>query len=584
MPNIEISFNDLQNLVGKTQAEQSSAGRSGTRSARELPAEPDKLNEVLQFVKGEVESQEGDALSINLQDGNRPDLWCAEGIARELRGALEVEKGLKKYDVRESNYRIFVNQKLEKIRPYIACVVVKNVKLTDNLIKQIMQQQDKIDGTYGRKRAKTSIGLYNFDSLAWPLKYGVTKPNENAFVPLAFTEKMTPKQILEKHPKGLEYQHLLKGLSYYPIFTDAKNNILSMPPIINSNDLGQVNEKTANVLVEVTGTDHEAINNVLRIMAMTFADRGGDLYSVTIDYPSRKPDATPHFETRHYEIKVDDVSKLLGEKLSAEDIVKALQKARYNVSAEKNLVHVTVPSYRTDIMHVVDIYEDVVIFHGFDRLKPETIALPLAGKLSDAEKLSRNVRELCIGAGAQEVMSFVLTNNEYLFGNMNFPAENPSEPRFAGPSRTSFGLGVIEIDNPVSFTYSIMRSWLLPSLLEFLSKNTTKEFPQKIFEVGDVVILNSKSAVGSDTVRKLAFAISDTNANFTDAKQVLEAIANGLGWKLIFVEHEHPSFISGRSAAIMKDGKQIGAIGELHPKVLKNWGLDMPVVGFEVVL
>ncbi|MBI4095658.1 MAG: phenylalanine--tRNA ligase subunit beta [DPANN group archaeon] len=567
MPNIDVSFSDLKKLVGP-----------------KLPSSVEKLEPYIWMLKSEIENFEGDALTIKVGDTNRPDLWCVEGLARELRGALDVEKGIKEYKVRASDYRIFVNQKLEKIRPYIACVVVKNIKLTDELIKQIMQQQDKIDGTYGRKRAKTSIGLYNLDLLAWPLKYGITKPDENAFVPLTFTEKLLPKQILEKHPKGLEYQHLLKGLSYYPIFTDAKNNVLSMPPVINSNDLGQVNEKTTNVLVEVTGTDYESVNNVLRIMAITFADRGGDLYSVIIDYPSRKPDATPHFETRHYEIKVDDVSKLLGEKLSAEDVVKALQKARYNVSAEKNLIHVTIPSYRTDIMHQVDIYEDVAIFHGLDKFTPESAALPSVGKLSENEKLSRKIRELCIGTGAQEIMSFVLTNNEYLFGNMNMLAEGASEQRLAGPSQTSFGLGVIEIDNPVSFTYSVVRSWLLPSLLEFLSKNTAKEFPQKIFEVGDCVILNAKAEVGSDTVRKLAFAFSDTNANFTDAKQALEAVAGALGWKIIFVEHEHPSFISGRSAAVMKDGKQIGFIGEIHPQVIKNWNLGMPVVGFEVSL
>ncbi len=550
MPNIDVSLSDLKKMVRP-----------------KMPIDLEKLEPYIWMVKSEIDGIEGDTLTIKVGDTNRPDLWCVEGLVRELRGAFDVEKGLKDYKLKECDYRIFVNQKLEKIRPYIACVVVKNVRLTDQIIKQIMQQQDKIDGTYGRKRAKTSIGLYDFDLLAWPLKYGITKPDENAFVPLTFTEKLTPKQILEKHPKGLEYQHLLKGQQFYPIFTDAKGKVLSMPPIINSNDLGQVNEKTTNVLVEVTGTDYETVNNVLRIMAMTFADRGGELYSVIIDYPQRKPDVTPQFATRHFEIKVEDVAKLLGENLSAEDIVKALQRARYNASEEKKLIHVTIPSYRTDVMHVVDIYEDIAIFHGLDKFRPEIAGLPTVGRLSDAEKLSRKVRELCIGTRAQEIMSFVLANQEYIFGNMNLPADR-----------------IIEIANPVSFTYSAMRNWLFPSLMEFLSKNTTKEFPQKIFEVGDIVVPNLKSEVGSDTIHKLAFAVSDTNANFTDAKQALQAVANGLGWKIIFVEHEHPSFIAGRCAAVMKDGKQIGIAGEVHPKVLKNWGLEMPTVGFEISL
>ncbi len=550
MPNIEISLSDLKKLVGP-----------------KMPTDLEKLEPYIWMVKSEIEGLEGDVLTIKIGDTNRPDLWCAEGIARELRGALEIEKGLKEYKAKSSDYKVYVHAKLEKIRPYIACVVVKNVKLTNELIKQIMQQQDKIDGTYGRKRAKTSIGLYKFDLLKWPLKYAVTKPNENAFVPLSFSDKLTPKQILEKHPKGLEYQHLLKGLPEYPIFLDADGKVLSMPPIINSNDLGQIDEGVNNILVEVTGTDYDAVNNVLRIMAMTFADRGGELHQVAIDYTTRKQDVTPHFDTKHFEIKAEDVSKLLGERLTAEDVVRALQKARYSCLAEKNVVHVTVPAYRTDIMHQVDIYEDVAIFHGFDRFKPETMALPSVGKLSDVEKLSRKIRELCIGTGAQEVMNFSLTNAESLFGHMNNPVED-----------------VIEIENPVSFTFSVLRNGLLPSLLEFLSHNTTKEFPQKIFEVGDVVVANPKSEVGSDTVRKLAFAISDTNANFTDAKQALESVAKGMGWKLSYKELEHSSFIAGRCAAIIKEGKEIGVIGEIAPKVLLNWGLGMPTVAFEFAL
>ncbi len=569
MPNIELSLSDLKKLVGP-----------------KLPADLEKLESYIWMLKSEIEAVDGDSITIKVGDTNRPDLWCIEGLARELRGALEIEKGLKEYSAKNSDYKIYVHAKLATIRPYIACVVVKNVKLTNELIKQIMQQQEKIDGTYGRKRAKTSIGLYKLDSLKWPLKYAVTKPNENAFVPLNFSESLTPKQILEKHPKGLEYQHLLKGLPEYPIFLDADGRVLSMPPIINSNDLGQVDETTNNILVEVTGTDYEAVNNVLRIMAMTFADRGGELHQVTIDYAVRKPDATPHFDTKHFEIKAEDVGRLLGERLPAELVARALQKARYSCLAENrgktnvfpgqenssgifsgNIVHVTVPSYRTDIMHQVDIYEDVAIFHGFEKFKPEAVALPSVGKLSETEKVSRKVRELCIGTGAQEVMNFTLTNADFLFGHMNAPVEE-----------------VIEIENPVSFTFSVLRNSLLPSLMEFLSKNTTKEFPQKIFEVGDVVVVNHKSEVGSDTIRKLCFALSDTNANFTDAKQVLESVAKGMGWKLTYKELEHPSFIAGRCASVLRDGKEIGFIGELHPKVLGNWGLGMPVVGFELLV
>ena len=553
MPTIEISFEDFEKLVGK-----------------KIPL--DKLSETMAFAKTEVESKEGDVLKLNVEDSNRPDLWCAEGLARELRGHLGLELGLKKYVVNSSEYRVMVNSKLEKLRGYIACVVVKDVKLSDLIITQLMQLQDKIDTTYGRARKKTSIGMYEFDKLKWPLKYMVTKPHDNAFIPLNFTEKLAPHEILKQHPKGIEYGGILKGLEEYPIFFDANNQVLSMPPIINSNDLGQITADTKNILVEVTGTDYNAVNNVLRIIALSLADRGGKLYQVQIDYPYRKIDTTPHLETRKIQIDLTKVNELLGLKLDMQDLTKLLQKMRYNVSSadcehSSHGLTAEVPCYRLDVMHPVDICEDAAIAYGYSKFEPDAPAIPSSGQLSDIEKTSNKFREICIGLGAQEILNFTLTNKDNLFRLMGTQEEN-----------------VIEIENPVSMTYSCLRNKLLPSILEFLSKNTKKEFPQTVFEVGDIVHPNPNLPEMSHTERRLAFAISHPNVTFTEAKQALEAIFANLGMKVAVVESEHESFIVGRCAMVMQGKDKLGIIGEIHPQVLQNWGLEMPVVCFEVKL
>ena len=555
MPTIEVSFSDLQKLVGK-----------------KLPID-EKLNDLLAFVKGEVENFENDSITIKLEDSNRPDLWCAEGIARELRGVLGLEAGLKRYAANPSDYRIIVNGKLEKIRGFIACAIIKGIKLSDQLIKQLMQQQDKIDTTYGRNRRKTSIGMYKFDLLSWPLKYTMTKPHENNFVPLNFEEKLSPHEILKRHPKGAEYGSLLKGLEEYPIFLDAEGKVLSMPPVINSNDLGQIDESTENLLVEVTGTDYNAVNNVLKIISASLVDRGGKIYSVQIDYPYRKIDTTPNFETRRVSVSLQKVNDLLGLKLDSDEITRLLQKMRYNVlpvAEHEDIPHsldVEIPAYRFDIMHPVDICEDIAIAHDFNKFNPELPAIPTVGKLSDAEKLSNKVREICTGLGAQEIFSFDLTNKESLFKLMSTKEEH-----------------IIELENPVSLTYGCLRNKLLPSLLEFLSKNTKKEYPQKIFEVGDVVYPDSDKDEMSVTEKKLAFAISHSEATFTEVKQVLGAMFSNLDKTAILKEIDHDSFIAGRCAAIYLEKEKIGIIGEIHPQVLENWGLEMPIVGFEISL
>ena len=547
MPTIDVSLTDLEKLTGK-----------------QLPRDIEKLGEILEFAKAEVESLEGDDLKIGIEDSNRPDLWCVEGIARQIKGALGLEIGLKQYSAKSSDYQIFVNKKLEKIRPYIACAVIRNIKLTDEIIKQLMQQQDKIDGTFGRKRRKTSIGLYDFDQIKFPLKYDITAPDENAFVPLTFSEKMQPKDILKKHPKGIEYAHILSGFKEYPIFKDADGKILSMPPIINSNDLGQINEKTTNVLIEVTGTDHSAVNSALRVIALSLVDRGGELYEVEIAYPGRQKEKTPYLEYSEKLLDINDVNKLLGTTFNPNKIIELLKEYRFDADSKDGHVEVKIPCYRTDIMHNVDLIEDIAISFGYSNFEPLELEFATTGGMPVLEKFANKTRELMIGLGAQEVLNFTLTNKETLFMNMNI-AETP----------------VIEVENPVSLLFYCLRNALIPGLLEFLSKNTKKEYPQKIFETGTVVF-PTKS--GSKEEKHLAYLSAHKGANFTEAKQALDALFTSLGIHVQVRPTENKSYIPGRVGTIILNNREIGIIGEINPQVISNWKLEVPVVGFEVTL
>jgi phenylalanyl-tRNA synthetase beta chain len=545
MPTIETSFRDLENLVGK-----------------KLPSEIEKLNELLQYANSEVEKLDGDALSISLEDKNRPDLWCVEGLARCLR--LHLGLNIKEYSAKSSGQKVLVNSRLKDIRPFIACCIVKNLKLTDEIIKQLMQQQLKIDTTYGRNRKKTSIGLYDLDKIKFPLKYTTTKPEENAFVPLGFSTKISPADILDLHPKGKEYGHLLHGFREYPFFVDADGKVLSMPPIINSNDLGQVTESTKNILIEVTGNDWRAVNNVLVLMALSLADRAGELYSVEINYPYRNTEHTPIFGTKKQAINLKEMNEWLGTEFSADETSRLLSKAGHSACSEEGRLSIGIPCYRSDIMHPVDLYEDVAIAYGFGKLEPAELKLASTGGLAGIEKLSNKFRDLCCGFGAQEVLNFTLTNKDILFKKMNLPEEE-----------------IIELENPQTELFTCLRNSLLPGVLDFLSRNTTKKYPQRIFEAGDVVVPNKDSEVGSDTIRKLCFAIADAETSFTEAKQILEGLVAGVGRNIEVLETEHPSFIPGRCGVILYNKEEVGIIGEVHPIVLSNFGIETPVVVVE---
>jgi len=553
MPTIEAVFKDLQRLVGK-----------------KLPMDEEELNETLSYIKGEVESFEEDVVKIEIKDGNRPDLWTVEGVARELKGALGVETGLKDYTIKNSsNVEVYVDAKLESVRPYIAAAIVKGVNLDDESLRGLIQLQEKLDQTYGRRRKRTSIGLYNFDLIKPPLCYKAVKPSEVSFVPLEFTEELDLAEILKKHPKGVEYGHIVKDQNSWPILVDSADQVLSFPPIINSNDLGRVTEDVENILVEVTGTSHQTLLNTLTIVTLSLADRGGDIYSTMINYPYQDLgfEVTPIFEERKMRIPVEDFNKIIGVQIPGDRIIESLRKARYGASLAKSEVQVAIPCYRVDVMHPVDIIEDASIMYGYNNIEPRWPQLPTIGQTSEKQMLTDLVREIMIGFGYQEILTFSMTNKQRLFENMNL-----EETR------------VVEVSNPKTLTYTCLRSWLTPSLVEFLSSNTHIEYPQRIFEVGDVVVLDETAEERVREERKLACLSAHADSNFNEAKSVLDAFFLNLGKTYELKEIRHDSFIAGRVGGILVDNIDAGVIGELAPGVLENWKIGNPTAAFEIAL
>lgn len=554
MPVIDVVFKDLQSLVGVP-----------------LPRSLEALNDLLAYVKGEAERLEGGSLSIEIKDGNRPDLWCVEGVARELRGAIGVEDGLRGYAVKGfSGVRVDVDPRLEKIRPYIGGSVVKKVRLTDDVIRECMHLQDKLDQTYGRRRRRASIGLYNFRLIKPPLTYEVTTPEDVRFVPLGGTVELDLREIVATHPKGIEYGHLVTKQERWPILLDSLGKVLSIPPIINSNDLGRIREGVMDIFVEVTGTTYLTVLNTLTIVTLSLADRGEDIYSTEIRYPygENRRISTPELTTHVVSLDLDQIHRVLGVSLTGEAVLKLLKRARYDARwVGGNALEATVPCYRIDVIHPADVIEDIAIMLGYNNLEPRWPQQITFGQISEVEAFSDLTREIMIGLGFQGILSFSLINEERLFKQMNLK-DTP----------------VVEISNPTSSRFTLIRNWLMPSLMDFLSNNTHVEYPQRVFEVGDCVVLDEASETGVRTVRKLAGLITHSNSSFSEAKAVVDAFFLNTGSQYHLNEATHHSFIDGRVGNILVHDRNVGVVGEVHPRVLEMWGLENPVTGFEVDL
>jgi phenylalanyl-tRNA synthetase beta chain len=556
MPTIDVDYVEFERLLGV-----------------DLRGDMAKLDEILSWVKSEVKlynEQEG-VLSIEIKDTNRPDLWGIEGLVRALRGFLNHQKGPKLYGAAKPIVDVNVDQRLRSIRPFICCSIVKSVKLTDIIIRGLMHLQDKLDQTYGRNRQKTSIGIYDYDLISPPLNYTVTEPSAISFVPLGFEEKMNLSEILERHPKGVEYGYIVKKHDVYPILLDSKRKVLSFPPIINSNDLGKVTEETRNLLVEVTGTVHKTVLNTLNLVTLALIDQGGNASASTVRYPddafySSKKVVTPDFRSTRVDLSVEYTNRLLGLPLKPERIADLLLTAGFGVeNVSESTVTVVVPCYRVDVMHQVDLMEDVAIAYGYNSIEPLWRELPTTGRERPEQRMIDVAREFMVGLGYQEILTYTLTNSESLFDKMNREKTR-----------------VVEIANPKVATMTCLRNWLLPSLLEFLGNNQSVEFPQKIFELGEVTFLDETRETKTRDEEWLAAATTHSNASFTEIKSALDAFFMNLGVEWQIKETNHPSFVEGRVGAAMVGGTAVGVLGEVNPQVLEAWKLENPVAAFEI--
>ena len=545
MPTVDLSLKDLGNLLGKS-------------------ISASQLEDLVLYAKGEVESVQGDKVKLDIKDTNRPDLWSAEGIAREINLRLGKSQKIK---FRPSGHKLYIEKSVSDVRPLCYAAVIRDVTVTEELLVQMINLQEKMNTTHGRRRRECGIGLYDFSRMTPPLYYRGCSPRELKFAPLGFREEMWLDQILDRHPKGVEFAHLLKGKSRYPIIVDSRGVVGAMPPIINSNTVGKVTRQTRDIFIEATGFRHDIVMTELLVSAWALADRGGKVETLEVVFPGGKKITSPDFTLKKASLNLDYARKLIGLPLKEEEIYSLLEKSGYHVVSSGPTAQLEYPSYRQDIMHQMDIVEDMAISYGYNKIPPEAYRIPTIGGQSSLALLTNSVTDLLIGIGLQEIMSYTLTSRDSLLKKMLLPDRE-----------------LAEIENPVSGNWSVFRSWLLPGLLEFLSRNKHVDYPQKVFEVGDCILPDQKAETRTRDSRMVGVALTDVSVNYQDISSLLDAFLASLGVRYALKKTIHPSFLPGRVAEIFVKNKSVGFIGELHPQVLNNWSLEKPVVAFELEL
>ncbi len=490
---------------------------------------------------------------------NRPDMLSEEGFSRALSSFMGIKQGFREYDVKSEKSTVVVKG-LPKEWPYGICAIVRGLEFDDEKLRSIIQLQEKLGVTLLRKRKKGGIGLYPLDKIKLPVTFTAYDKGKVKFRPLEYEKELSGDDILLKHPTGREYAHLVRGWKKYPVFVDAGGVIMSMPPIINSHDVGKVIEGTQDIFVECTGTDLNTLKVAINIMLTALADMGGTIYSLQMDYGTDKFEC-PDLSARKMKVDVGYVNKLLGIELSSADVKGLL--AKMGIGFENGCA--LVPAYRVDVLHPMDVVEDVAIAYGYENFSEEIPNISTVGEEAGETVFVRKVSEVACGFGLLECMSYHLSNKEHLVRFMR-----------------KKDVDVVLAANAVNVEYTALRNAILPGLIKVLSENTLYEYPQKLFEVGKVVRPDESSEARVAEVLSMSCVVADAASEFSEIKALLLGIFSGIGVDCELREARNSTYIDGRCAEVFVSGKSVGFVGEIHPEVLCNFGVEVPVSAFEV--
>ena len=414
----------------------------------------EEIDHTLSMLSATVERIINDDVEVEIAP-NRPDMLSEQGVLRALRSFTGKKKGLAEIEINKSGYQLIVEKSLPKNYPYGIACIVKGLKLDDDKIKEIIDIQEKIGTILLRKRKKGGIGFYPLNKISFPVRLRGLNPTEIKFRPLEFPKEINAKQILSQHPTGREYSHLLKEWDKYPVFIDAKNTIISMPPVINSQDVGKIDVNASDVFIEVTGVDYNLLKKIINIIIFALFDMGGKVYSIDCIQSNGKKETIPNVSPEKIKLSIENTNKLIGLNLKEKEIKELLERMGYSYNSNSEVL---IPCYRADILHEVDLIEDIAIAYGYDKLIPEIPEISTIGEIDKKEIIKTKISEILIGLEFLETSSYHFVTKESV-KKTNIPLREYTEVKSAKTD------------------YTLLRNDLSLPLFKILSENIDVEYP-----------------------------------------------------------------------------------------------------------
>ncbi len=535
---------------------------------------------------------------------DRLDRLSVEGVARSLRYQYGDDRGVYVPNTNSAEWTITVDEAVPDERPYVTGAVVRGVNIDEEALDSLIQLQEKLHATMGRKRAKGAIGIHDLTMLKGSsvgdadssVRYTGVEPEEDSFVPLDADRKMTPADVLEDHPTGETYADLVRDNERYPAIYDELG-LFSFPPVINGRRT-EVATDSRDLFVELTGTDQWTIDKMCAIICYALSARGGTVEEVTVEYPDHEL-IRPDLSTETKTVAHERIETILGIDLDPEEVIdlaeragleaetaeadggRSVERAERDDHASEDLVYeMTIPPYRVDVLHPMDLIDDLGRAYGFNELEPRYPDVGTVGGRHERSRLEDATRRSLVGLGFEDLLNFHMINEAENTDRMALSAD--ADDGESTENEAVYGAGEpATIKGPYSEDYTMLRTWVLPSLVMVLERNTHRAYPQDLAEIGFAAEVDESENTGVAERRSVGAVLARHDAAYEDAKGRLQTLVRDFGAELETPPTDHPSFIDGRTAAVVIDGEEVGVIGELHPKVLVEHDLEVPVAGFE---
>jgi phenylalanyl-tRNA synthetase beta chain len=573
MPVVDVSLDELQRLTGEDKTEE-------------------EFKEDLFALGLEYEGETEDG-KMQLEFGpDRLDRLSVEGVARSLRYQYGSDRGVAIPKTNDADWTIEVDASVPDERPYVTGAIVRGVDLDEAGLESLIQLQEKLHATMGRKRVKGAIGIHDLamvkgevldeTSPGNSITYRGVEPDGDRFVALDSDAELTPQEVLEQHPTGRKYADLVSEYERYPAIYDELG-LFSFPPVINGRRT-EVDTDSRELLVELTGTDQWTIDRMCTIICYALSARGATIEELEVKYAdgAQAPDdgsslVRPDLSVDRKTVAHDRIESVLGVELDADDVVDLFERsgldATYTLGEEVEY-EVEIPPYRVDVLHPLDLIDDVGRAYGFNELDPRYPDVSTVGRRHERSRLENAARSSLVGLGFEDLLNFHMISEE----------ENYARMRLDEGSEVLGGDEAVTITEPYSEDYTMLRTWALPSLMMVLENNTHRAYPQDLAEIGLTAHVDDAEPTHVHESRHVAGVLARYDATYEDAKARLAALCRDFDVELETPATDHQSFIPGRAAEIVVDGDSVGVVGEFHPEVLVEHDLELPVAGFEFAL